>query len=102
MSFGSFAPAYLDTLVAHAAITIGSSATEIKVDATRNNDRGLVVIYNDSDETIYVGGSTVTTTGTTKGIPLVPMQTLILPISGMAFYGVCASGGKSLIVMEAS
>jgi len=102
MSFGSIAPVFFDGKIEHAVVTVGTSATEIKASATRNKERGALIIYNDSTSTIYLGTSSVTVSGTTKGLPLVPMQSMILPISDIAVYGIASAEGKNIIVMELS
>lgn len=100
MGFGAFAPAWFENKFAHKAITIGSSATEIKVDTTRDPERGGVAIFNDSDEIMYTGDASVTTSGATKGYPLMPKQERYLPISDIPAYAITESGGKTMIVLE--
>lgn len=78
------------------AVTVTTSATTI---ATGPSDgESDVLIYNDSDATVYLGGSDVTSS---NGLPVVSGAS-----AGMVLrrtdnlYGITASGSKAVRVLE--
>jgi len=75
-------------------VTIGNTAT--KIPASEQSGRRLVVIYNGSDEDMYIGGSTVSTS---NGIKLAVGISMSIECSA-GLYGICTSGGKVLNVLE--
>jgi hypothetical protein len=87
-------------ILQHTVISIGTTATELKGGSSRDPERQAVMIYNDSDAEIRVGGASVTMTGATRGIPVFKKQISILPIGDMPIYGVSTAGGKEVIVFE--
>jgi hypothetical protein len=106
-SFGSFGLINGDRIpvsekiLQHAVVTVGTSAVELKGGATRDSYRKFIIIYNDSSNTIYIGGAGVTATGATKGIPILKSQMATIPLGDMALYAIAESAGNSIIVMEA-
>ncbi len=81
-------------------VTVGTSAVEIYTGGSRDADRQLLMIYNDSNKTVYVGPTGVTTSGAAKGIPILKRDTLILAIGDVGVYMIAASAGNDVIVQE--
>jgi hypothetical protein len=93
----------LDTnekVLQHAVVTVGTSAVELKGGASRDAYRQAIFIYNDSDSTVYLGGSGVTATGATRGIPLAKKQTATIPLGDQAIYAIAGDSGNDVIVLE--
>lgn len=86
---------------AHSAVSVGSSSTAI---VSANSERKYLLLINDSDETIYVklGAAAVAN----EGIRLAASGgSLELSVANGNLYagainGICASGGKTLLVTE--
>jgi hypothetical protein len=87
------------TAAAPNAVTVGNTSTLIlAADATRQ----MASITNVSSELVYVSVGAAAVSG--KGVPLSALSgqtaggTLELsgPMAGLAVYGICASGGKSV------
>lgn len=83
-----------------AVITVGTTAVELFTGGSRNAGRQAVTIYNDSNSTIYLGPSSVTVSGSTKGIPLVKAQFATFELGDVALYAIAGSAGNSVIVQE--
>lgn len=96
-------PDRIDTnekLLQQGQVTVGTSAVELKIGATRDQKRQVIIIYNNSNVTIYIGGSDVTTSGSTMGIPVLKTQVVTLPIGDQPIYAIAGSAGNVIIVME--
>lgn len=81
------------------AITVGTTAVECP--ATRLEHRRSVIIFNNSANTIYIGGNDVTTN---NGLP-VPSESYSPPIDAgetMAVYAIAASSDNNIRVLEVS
>lgn len=89
-----------DSSATGTVLTIGTTAVELKVDVVRNPNRQTLMVYNDSLVNVFLGPSTVTTTGATKGIPLVPRQFISLPIGNVPYFAISTIAGTGLIVQE--
>lgn len=64
-------------------------------------NRQELVVFNDGLQTIYVGPSGVTSSGTNKGLPIEPAETFNPPSGdGLEFYAVTASGSSDVIIQE--
>ena len=59
-----------ESLLQTAVIDVTTSPVELKVGTTRNPERQAIIIYNDSNRTLYLGPATVAVSGANKGIPL--------------------------------
>jgi hypothetical protein len=82
-------------------VTVGTTQVEAKVGASRLQDRQGVWIYNDSANTIYVGPSGVTTSGSTKGFPLFKNQSAFVELPDfVGVFLIAGSAGNSVIVQE--
>jgi hypothetical protein len=89
-----------DTSIASAVVSVGASAVEAKASTPLNTKRQFLFIYNDSNAVMYYGPSSVTTSGTTKGIPLYPKQFVSLPVGGVSIYLISATSSNNAIVEE--
>jgi hypothetical protein len=82
-------------------VTVTTSPTEIKVGATRIRNRQAIMVYNDSNITIFYGPSaSVSTTGSNKGFPLYKDQFFFFPIGDTPWYYVAGSTNSNVIVSE--
>lgn len=88
------------TTVTHTAVTVGAVTTVAKA---ANADRKWLLLVNDSDETVYVklGAAAVLNQGIR-----ISASGGALELTGGSLYlgavnGICASGGKTLLVTEA-
>lgn len=78
------------------ATTVNTAATIVSNVANRQS----VVLRNDGATDCFIGGSTVTATGSTKGILLAAGATSTLDKQTAAIYAICASGSTSVIALE--
>lgn len=83
-----------------AILSVGTSQVEIKAGGSRLTGRQLVVVYNDSSNTVYFGPSGVTTSGSTKGVPVAKGQMVSVPIGNQAIYLIAGSSSNDVIVQE--
>lgn len=60
-------------------LSVGTSPTEVKVGASSAAGREYVAIYNDSSNIVYVGDSSVTTSGAKRGRPIEKRQWAHIP-----------------------
>jgi len=82
------------------AATVTTALTPLPTYGVLNNRRSMIV-YNNSVQTVYIGGSNVTTA---NGLP-VPKNTYSPPIDAgprMVLYGVVSAGSSDVRVMELS
>jgi hypothetical protein len=80
--------------------TVSTAQVEVKVGASRLASRKTVIIHNDSSSvTAYHGPSGVTTTGSTKGVPIYPGGYMAIAIGDIAVY-VIAGSSISMIFQE--
>jgi hypothetical protein len=85
------------------ALSITSTASELRVGATRLAGRQFLVIYNDSLVTIFTGPSaSVTASGVNKGMPLLPAQERVVPIGDRPFYAISGGVTASILLQEFS
>ena len=81
-------------------VSVGTSAT--KLPTTSIVGRVYLLITNiDTAKTVYLGSSTVTTSGSTAGTPLLPSESYYGEWeSNIDVYGIVSSGTASVIVEE--
>jgi len=85
----------------HTTITVGTSEVEAKVAGSRLAGRQMLRIYNDSNNTIFIGSTGVTISGTTKGEPLVKGNWINIPVGdATAVYLIAGSAGNNIIISE--
>jgi hypothetical protein len=89
-----------DSSITSVVISIGTSQVEAKTTSPRNAKRQLLVIYNDSNSVIYHGPAGVTTSGSTKGIPLLKKQYVSIPAGDIGVYLIADSASNNVIVQE--
>jgi hypothetical protein len=98
----SYNPDFADVLQSYTAarITVSTSEIEAKTTGTRNANRQLLSIYNDSATTpIYYGPTGVTASGG-FGLPLNPGQALTVSLGDVGLFLITASGTAAVIVQE--
>jgi hypothetical protein len=92
----------LEDVFVQKVVSVGATATKLVVASSADPDREIVRIYNDSNSIVYIGPSTVTSSGTNKGEPLYKKQWIELPFGpDLEVYGIVASGTADVIVTEA-
>lgn len=80
------------------SISVGTTAVEAKVGATRSESREVVRIYNNSNTTIYFGPSDVTAS---TGEPIFKNQWINIPVNvNLSVYLITASGTASDIRIQ--
>jgi hypothetical protein len=77
-------------------ITLTNADQDYLLPAAEQADRLVLVIYNSSDTTVYIGGNGVETT---DGLPLASSKYMVIPASSNV-YAVCGVAGKTLRLME--
>jgi len=81
------------------AVSVGTAATALP--AIILTGRASLVLHNDGSNTVYLGGSAVTTSGATKGLPLASGAEFQLDIGKAGIiYGIVATGTESVICFE--
>lgn len=81
------------------SITVGTSPIEAKVGTTRLENRKVLILYNNSNSTIYWGFNPSLTTST--GLPLFKQQTLTLNVGDqLPVYLIAATSGNSVLLAE--
>lgn len=78
-------------------VTVGVSQVEAKVGVSRDPKRQLLIVYNNSNKTVYYGPTGVTTS---TGVPLLKSQEVSIPIGDVAIYLIAGSAGNDVIVQE--
>ena len=84
----------ITTSVNHASVNVTSSSTLIRL---QNTNRGNILIRNNGNENIYIGGSNVTTS---TGFKLEPNESYTLCVTN-AVYGITSSGTVDVRYLEA-
>lgn len=80
--------------------TVATTATTTATIVSNVAGRISVILRNDGSTDCFVGGSTVTATGTNKGMLLAAGETMTLDKSTAAVYAICASGSTSIVALE--
>lgn len=81
-------------------LTVGTSQVEAKVGATRDPERQLVILYNDSSNVVYYGPTGVSTSGVYKGFPLEKKQEVAVPIGDLGVYLIADSASNYVLCQE--
>jgi hypothetical protein len=87
----------LEDVLIQGVVTIGTTETELKVNASVDPDREVVRVYNSSNQTIYIGPTGVTSA---TGEPLRRRQSMEMPIGTQGLFAITASGTADVIVWE--
>lgn len=85
------------------AQTIGTSQVEIKVGASALASRLRVSAVNDSIVTIFFGPDGVTTSGSAKGFPVEPTETIEYKLGPQAIvklFAIAATAGNTILTQE--
>ncbi len=89
---------WITKVILSTSVTIGTTPTPLP--ATALTDRRLIIVYNISGATVYVGNSLVRPG---NGIPIGNGASLSLNLdAGVVLYGVENTGGREVRVFEAS
>lgn len=86
-----------ETLYLSGSVTVGNTAVEAKVGASRAEGRQRLRIYNNSNVTIYFGPSGVTPG---SGEPLLKKQWIELDIGDLGVFLIASSGSNNVIIQE--
>jgi len=82
------------------AVSVGTSAVEAKVGASRLEDREMVRIYNNSSQVVFYGASGVTVS---TGEPIEPGASISLPAGDqIGVFLIVAAGTSDCRVQEMS
>jgi hypothetical protein len=81
-------------------VVVGTTAVEAKVGATRLDGREILVIFNDSNNTIYHGPLGVTASGVNKGIPIRKGEFISVMAGNLGVYIIASQAGNNVIVQE--
>lgn len=80
-------------------LTVGTTAVEAKVGASRLEDRKALTVFNDSNTTIYWGYTSSVTTST--GTPIFKNQMFVWSVGdGQPIYLIADSSGNNIRVTE--
>lgn len=80
------------------AVSVGTTAVEAKVGASRISPREMVRIYNNSSQTVYYGASGVLTT---TGEPIEPGSSISVPAGDqLGVFLIVASGTADCRIQE--
>ena len=78
-------------------LTVGTSAVEVKVGASRLANRRMIIVSNTGTGIIYYGASGVTSN---NGMPIYKKQTLMLDIGDVPLYLIALTAGNTIRVSE--
>jgi len=82
-------------------VTVGTSQVEAKVGASPLTDRQVLIIKNGDVRSIYVGPTGVTTSGSTKGIELERLGSLVFEVGPqISVFMIAGSAGTDVVVQE--
>lgn len=84
------------------AVSVGTTATPLNnLDPSGDNVSGSAGLgYNDGAQTVYVGGADVSTSGATKGVPLLPGGKVVIEGQGDILYGIVVATTCNVTVLE--
>jgi len=78
-------------------ITVGTSAVEAKVGATRQENRQTLVIYNNGNFVLYRGHNNSVTTST--GTPI-PSRSLVVINTSLPVWLICTNSNPDVLIEE--
>jgi hypothetical protein len=81
----------------HGTVTVGTTAQTLFVVPTGIRRALLNIRNNDSSKTIYIGDGTVTSSGTTQGLPIPAATTQALEFTAGTVISVIASGASTSV-----
>jgi hypothetical protein len=87
----------IKTELVNAALTVGTTAIEVKVGATRLAERKGVILYNNSNRVMFWGGSGVTTA---NGIPLAKGESITIRNEDVSLFVVSDQANLDARVVE--
>lgn len=87
----------IKTELVNAALTVGTTAVEVKVGATRLADRKGVILYNNSNRAMYWGGSGVTVA---NGIPLQKGESITIRNEDVSLFVVSDQANQDARIVE--
>lgn len=92
----------VDDLFIQANVAVSTTAVELVVSGSPDQDRNIVRIYNKGDETVYIGPeSSVTSSGTNQGEPLYKDQWIAFCLDpSLTVYGITDSGSSTVLIQE--
>lgn len=80
-------------------VTVG--VTAVQIDTTPLAGRRRVLIQNMGGKNVYIGTTTVTTSGATQGLMVGPQSTLALELGqDVAIYAISGTAGQTVILFE--
>lgn len=94
------ARALITSAAGNALRTTKTNATNVATVVSNVANRQSVILYNDGAVTVYIGGSTVTASGATKGIPLAAGASMPLDKQTASVYAITAAGTCDVIALE--
>lgn len=101
LSFNSDRSDVVESSLDHTALTVGTTITEVKVGGSRSPSRQIVVIYNESNNRIlWWGKSNVAASGANRGFPILPGQSVSLPVGDIGIYIIGEQSGQTAWVAE--
>jgi len=83
-----------------AVVSVGTTQVEAKVGGTRDAKRQRLLMYNDSSVVVYYGPTGVTTSGSTKGVPIYKRQVVVIPVGDVGVYLIAGTASNDVIVQE--
>jgi len=85
----------------HVRASVTTTASEAKVGGSRMANRQELIIYNDGSKTVFWGKSSVTSSGSTKGIPIPPKGVANIQAGeSLAVFLITASSTSNVIIQE--
>jgi hypothetical protein len=92
---------FLADEITQKVISVSTSAVELFTGVSRNSGRQSVRVYNDGSRTVFIGPSTVTSSGSTKGEQLQSGEAMTFSQLGdVGLYAITSGGTASLIITE--
>lgn len=92
----------LEDVAVQGSVSVTTTATEVVVSGSPEEDRELIRIYNDGPNVCYIGfNSSVTASGSNKGERLARRQWIEFPFGpDLTVFAITESGSTTLIVSE--
>lgn len=91
----------INTEAVYGALTVTTTPIEVRVGSTRLENRKLVMIYNNSNVTLFFGFNSAV--NSTNGMPLPANTSVTLAIGdNLPIFIVASSGSRNIRIIEAS